>query len=78
MCGGSDAPGSDSPHKIMQYRFCNTSRLADSSPPDQYEWLEMFAPLRYQLAKGTSAGLAPKPEYALWVGSGGLPVFAQS
>jgi len=58
LCGGLDAPGSDPPHKIMQYWFYHSSLLADAFSPDENGREKIFVPIRYQLPKGTSAGLA--------------------
>jgi len=57
LCGGSDAPGSDLPHKIMWYWFCYSSRLADSFPRDQNGRAELFS---------TSCVLAPRGQINWW------------
>jgi len=42
LYGGSDAAGSDPPHKIMHYWVYYSSWLANSFPPDQNGRMEMF------------------------------------
>jgi len=62
LSGGSDAPRSDPPHKIMRYWICYLTCLNRSFPPDQDGQAEMIrtGPVRYQLSKGKSVGMALK------------------
>ena len=42
LCGGSHAPRSDPPHKIMQCKFYYSTRLSHSFPADQNCQSEMI------------------------------------
>ena len=42
VCGVSDAPGSDLPHKIIRYWFYYPTRLAILFPSDQNGLVEIF------------------------------------
>ena len=42
LCGGSSAPRSDPPHKIMRYWFYSSTLLSRSFPPDQNGQAEMI------------------------------------
>ena len=69
LCGrsDSDAPRSDTPHKVARYLFYYSAWLSRWFPPDQYNQVEMIVPVRYQLLNGKSAGLAVEFVFLSWV-----------
>ena len=73
LCGGSDAPGSDPPHKIKRYRFYTQhgwTCMVEQGwvvyfPLTKMVTRKWFVPVRYQLPKGKSEGVALEDFYMI-------------